>query len=55
MTGPGLVLSASTLVLPGVLTLRVDKRSTLWKTPAFFKLTVEGEGVLPTRRWVRAE
>ena len=51
VTGPGLNLSATTLTLPGTLTLRASAPS---KTKAFYMLTIEGTGVLPTRRWVEA-
>lgn len=54
---PGLSLSASSVTLvPGAtLTLRVaNSTASADKRPKFFMLTMEGEGVLPTRRWVKA-
>ena len=54
---PGLSLSASSVTLvPGAtLMLRVaNSTASADKRPKFFMLTIEGEGVLPTRRWVKA-
>ena len=52
-SAPGLVLSASRITVPGTLSLRVDAASR-FKGPAFFRLTLEANGVLPVRRWVKA-
>eukprot|EP01051_Picozoa_sp_SAG22_P002180 SAG22_NODE_96_length_20771_cov_33.186018_4_plen_405_part_00 len=56
VTAPGLILSASTLTLPGSLTIRAANQSSLCcrHTNVFLMLTIEGDGVLPTRRWVEA-
>jgi hypothetical protein len=64
VTAPGLVLSASTITFSAggnptqnnTLTLAVHQgaAAAAGKKPAFFMLTVEGDGVFPTRRWVRA-
>ena len=55
VTAPGLKLSAANVTVPGVLTIAValaaDKPSV---RPVYFMLTIAGEGVLPTRRWVKA-
>ena len=46
------------MVLPGNLTLKAAAASgsgSLERVPVYhFLLTIAGEGVLPTRRWVRA-
>ena len=52
-SAPGLVLSASRITVPGTLSLRVDAASR-FKGPAYFRLTLEANGVLPVRRWVKA-
>ena len=55
VSAPGLELSESTISVPGALTLRVAKaEKPLSSRPHYFLLTFEGEGVLPTRRWVHA-
>jgi hypothetical protein len=55
VSAPGLNLSASTVTLPGSVTLTADSASGLDGVPLYyFMLTIEGEGVLPTRRWVKA-
>ena len=57
VTAPGLNLSSREVTLPGVLTLSAAAHLLVdgsTSRPAFFMLTIEGEGVLPTRRWVEA-
>lgn len=54
VSAPGLELSASKISLPGALTLRVAKADKPITRPHYFMLTIWGEGVLPTRRWVHA-
>jgi hypothetical protein len=52
---PGLELSASTISVPGTLTLRVAKADKPLTRPHYFMLTLRGEGFLgTTRRWVHA-
>ena len=55
ISAPGLTLSASTLTVPATLTLRVAKpTSKPTAAKSNFLLTIQGDGVLPTRRWVTA-
>jgi hypothetical protein len=56
ITAPGLKLSASTITLPGSLTLTAAVSAfNLKHMPVYyFMLTIEGDGVLPTRRWLKA-
>ena len=60
VTAPRLRLSTPTLVFDdnatATLTLAVGKAAAagIVSSPAYFMLTIEGAGLLPTRRWVQA-
>lgn len=55
VTAPGLELSASTISVPGTLTVRVANLHKSLAKPHYFMLTLKGDGILgTTRRWVHA-
>jgi hypothetical protein len=57
ISGPGLVFNTSRLTLPGAVSVSAVKpppKKPQPVKPVYFLLTIEGVGVLPTRRWVKA-